>query len=111
MIKHWRDTWRRSLLAGHYRQGFYILRSGDDYYCALGVLADNLVKAGYGKWHPRLPTNNLYVYSNNWQNNALCSQIRKVIGLSYEDQHRIIAMNDVRKQTFAEIAHWIKENL
>lgn len=102
-----KKTWVAALRSGAYKQGRGVLRSKNNCFCCLGVLAD----ACKVKWHKienyseygfftRDATSRLY----------LSPEFLNTIGLSDTHQMTLSAMNDDKK-SFDEIADYIEEKI
>ena len=105
MNKEVKQAWIKALRSGEYEQGTGYLRSEDNKFCCLGVLCD-IMKDRLGlEWN--LVGHRYEMYG------AACN----LPGIVYAEARisgpvsRLIDMNDFYRNTFAEIAAYIKENL
>lgn len=106
-----KKEWLEALRSGDYQQGReYLCRitpSGhQERFCCLGVLADIGLDAD---WLPRDKGTPAYEIRKGHAG-ILMNADRKEVGLSSQDHHLLIGMND-RGATFADIADWIEENV
>lgn len=110
-----KETWITALLSGKYTQGRHGLRSPDDRYCCLGVLAD--IDSG-DEWEgiswSRETSPGFKEMVVSWHMGAstewLPEVMRERLGLSSDEQDTLGEMNDDGK-TFPEIAAYIRANL
>jgi hypothetical protein len=78
-----RKRWVEALRSGNWKQGKYCLRSVDGSFCCLGVAAELLGRAGY-------------------------HDVRIAAGMGFEDESRLIRLNDRHSFDFAQIAACIE---
>lgn len=98
--------WVEALRSGEYKQGKYQLRRADNTYCCLGVACDLHSKETGTPWSP----NDMYVDNGI----ALPKVVQEWLGIDSADiglpnQKSLVLLNDVYKQTFAEIADVIEK--
>lgn len=108
-----RDAWVKNLRSGDFVQDAgnlcSVLSDGAKAYCCLGVLADtngcpvpfenvglNCARAR----ETRLGSTGLFVQSE-----------LELLGLTEDEQSRLVGMNDNEQLSFPAIADWIEENL
>jgi hypothetical protein len=114
MNKAVKERWVKALRSKKYRQGRRCLVSCDDSrhtrYCCLGLLCRiEGLEIKYGEA--------VYKKASVSSITQLPSDYRKYIGITKEDERRLMSMNDgntidgIRKHTFLEIADYIEENL
>lgn len=112
MNKEHKRTWVAKLRSGEYKQGQGALRCADNTYCCLGVLAEaccNVVwseKANVGGAYQGIFPCTPGGYDGN-----LPSTVIGLLGLDNNDVATLVSMNDVRRNTFEEIAEFIEESL
>ena len=100
MNKNLKRKWLRALRSGRYKQGKYYLRTDDNTYCCLGVLADCIDNKCWSiadhKGH--------YAYKD--KHGSISNRI-----LSSKIQNELIDLNDGKCNSFTEIADYIKKNI
>ena len=95
--------WIAALRSGKYKQGLLRLRSLDDKFCCLGVLADACLNAD---WQKAIDGYDVDCFTHSPPDSVLDQA-----GLSPVHAGILMAMNDIQGKTFDEIADWIEENL
>ncbi len=115
MNKKVKAAWIKALRSGDYTQGRGVLRSMDDEFCCLGVLAD--VKGA--RWsrcesderYELRAKIHLFVTGSTTEPSygALTTKFREQFGLTEEQQSELILMND-RGVPFPDIANHIEKN-
>jgi hypothetical protein len=109
-------AWLSALRSGKYVQGTGFLRSSDNCFCAVGVLADLLVKRGDAVWRhsPIFSCFNLVEsqFSRNKfppiEDGALGARLAYKAGLPRAVELAITEANDMEKQSFLELADFIE---
>ena len=107
MNKNVKERWLRALRSGEYSQGrgqLFDPETGG--YCCLGVLAqeegwlrdDGSIESPDNENNPHTGEIPGYLWSI-------------VVGLSDDDQFKLVKLNDMDRRNFNEIADWIEENL
>lgn len=100
-----KKAWVKALRSDEYKQGQGILRSGDNRFCSLGVLAD-VALDDYWVFSPR---------DDDWkignQRYTLNPLYQQRLGLTKEATSQLILLNDVAAVNFDRIADWVEENL
>lgn len=99
MDKEIKKNWIQALLSGKYTQGQYVLKSSEDRFCCLGVLADIL---GYLQGRS-------CVYNGSSSYCTLPKSLFKKLGIDLKKAETLIRLNDGGKN-FTEIASWIEAN-
>lgn len=103
-----RRKWIEALRSGQYTQGFGRLQTEDGKFCCLGVLCD---VSGVGHWDFRLGYP-VYLASEKDSGKVLLPEaIRAMIGISKEQELKLARLNDVKPQSFSEIADYIEKEL
>lgn len=98
-----KTKWLDGLRGGKYAQGEFTLRPASDKFCCLGVLCDlfspEWTELTDGRFHHELrfghPKNSGF----------------ELTGLTAYEANVLVEMNDIHKNTFAEIAGWIEANV
>lgn len=104
MNKKWKAKWVKALRSGKYTQGRYQLKSADNQYCCLGVLAEiQGAKWQHGKPHLK------GVCIRNESEQYLTP--KGSAGMKYTTQRRLGDMNDEGGMSFDEIANYIEKRL
>ena len=103
MKRELKTKWIEALRSGNYKQGTSHLRTIDDCYCCLGVLADVNKETWTVRKH-----NNVYEIQEMF-GYSLPKNYEKM--LSSEDQGSLMQMNDTDGYRFDEIADWIEANV
>lgn len=110
-------NWLAALRSGKYRQGTHRLRtkcikSNEESFCCLGVLVDI---AWPNEWKYIC---NTYGLKDIWSNTdefffeaSLSPTKLNEAKLTKEQQSELVALNDIRRASFAEIADYIEKNL
>lgn len=104
-LKH---KWVQALRSGKYSQGINTLRTRDNKYCCLGVLAD---VSGLGIWRE---TNGVWEYIHadiRLGRNSIEWPMLERVDLSSSEQAALVRMNDTEKRPFNAIADWIDKFL
>lgn len=105
MKKELKEKWLEELRSGRYAQGRKALRSADDKFCCLGVLADIVAPE---EWEQRVPDS---CYYSHWaRSGSSLWMVKEEIDLYSPATSTLITMNDTGS-SFEEIADWIEENL
>ena len=97
-----KSRWVAALRSGKYAQGRHSLRSADDKFCCLGVLADVLAPED---WEKREHAEQDYRFQGTkhtlrWEE------------VPYTVQGDLVNLNDIApRKSFTEIADWIEENI
>jgi hypothetical protein len=109
-----KQKWVKALRSGLYEQGKGRLKSLDDRFCCLGVLADV-----YGcSWQPN--PNSKYVYdlavegvvdAVQGYTSVLPQPFLDVVGLDQDHCGTLVNMNDAVGMSFYGIAQWIDANV
>lgn len=112
-----RQHWIEELRSDRYRQGRGALRShalseSVDSWCCLGVLLNLMVKP----WAWETSTTNPYrdprlLYSVDGLSAAIAHHLAMRIGLSEDEQHAFVHMNDSQRLTFRQIADIIEAHV
>lgn len=107
----WKAKWLAALRSGKYEQGRERLRSHDNKFCCLGVLAD---LARPTDWDEDPTVFSAIDGSSSYQINGcwsyLPNEIASVTGLPDAHQKKLTHMNDCGL-SFSKIADWIEANL
>lgn len=103
-----RKDWIKALRSGKYLQGSSVLRQSGKF-CGLGVLCDVHSKKTKGKWS-RIKGSQEYTYKGKLTMPS--TPIFEWVGLSASTMApRFVAMNDVQKLSFSQIADYIESTL
>lgn len=111
MKKSIRDAWVQSLRSGLYPQiqGRLCRKEyGGLGFCCLGVLAD---VADPTAWGPPPEHEGGTRHFAGAYSGTLPDDLMTEVGLTYDAERMLIAMNDKEGKTFPEIAAWIEENI
>lgn len=117
MDRKLRDDWIAALRSGAYPQGRTALKTYDGGYCCLGVLCkvkdwsnENRARVMEGEYSLEIETKD---DERVWNSSEVefDSIALALFGLSYDNQAKLISMNDDDKLNFKQIANWIEENL
>ena len=113
-----KQRWVEALRSGDYKQGFEVLHDRNDCFCVLGVLADIAVKDGVTSWRA---AGNSYACGDQGLTCFLPLGVIDWAGLDqvpiinsdseYGAQIVLMNRNDTHKQSFAQLAAYIEENL
>lgn len=108
MNKTLKTKWVKALRSGKYEQGQGKLRSLQDEYCCLGVLA-SVTGCKWRKDEDRFR----YYLKNNFDEGGVrfSAHFLEEIGLNVEDEDTLIDMNDMEGSSFEKIANWIEKNV
>jgi hypothetical protein len=114
--KELHKDWVRALRSGDYMQCRGALNYNNNYYCCLGVLCE---VAGLHPHHPADPNPGLVAYQmpdGKIRSTTLIpgsdpADTDGNLGLSYDDEYKLVIMNDTDGYTFNQIADWIEENI
>ena len=124
-----KTRWLEALRSGKYPQGRMCLRSKDNHYCCLGVLADLIDPTQWSKpenvdWHWRAEVvdedDDGYLEWDGERTENLPEEVVGPMGLRGGIQTQLTVLNDGTRQSdgsykdpksFAEIADWIEANL
>ncbi len=101
--KHFRN-WAEALRSGEYTQGQYKLRSAENSFCCLGVLADLHYS---DKWGSTFIDNGQEIKLYRETSKGLPSVIGERLGLISEMEETFYRMNDSLRYTFDQIANEI----
>lgn len=108
LTKAEKDLWVQKLRSGEYEQGKGTLRSRNNKYCCLGVLAECREVA----WQGPSYSGDFYFlekikdYITTWSTCLPDAWLR-----NDEVQNILMSMNDSKKLTFNQIADWIEANV
>lgn len=110
MDKKIRNKWVKALRSGKYKQGTGALVSPGngqkkDRFCCLGVLC------AITKKDMELADTGGFSYRGEYECGNLPRNFQEEIGLSDEQQKKLIAMNDITNDSFKRIATYIEKNL
>lgn len=109
MKRELKAQWLEALRSGKYEQGQFMLRSGDDKYCCLGVLCDI---SGQGQWKEEgYGARYSYWKGEESDQNVLPQFVSDFTNLSDAEEEMLIDKNDGDGLSFKEIADWIEENV
>ncbi len=100
MDKRLKSKWVKALRSGKYKQGFGALKS-DNSYCCLGVLCD---VSNIGAWDK----SNRYLYNTQYSAATITQELRNKVGLTVEQQGKLIDLNDSDFKSFEDIASYIE---
>jgi hypothetical protein len=104
-----KSKWVKALLSGDYKQGRGLLHDdADNTNCCLGVLCEVVAKED-----PRIQrTQGGYSFNKKVSvKTDLSNVMRRHFGLTWEDEGDLIEMNDVKGNSFFDIAVYIEQNL
>jgi hypothetical protein len=115
MKKEIKKIWVKALRSGKYNQAQEKLCQtvdGEDYYCCLGVLANECADGFWIKNDDR-DRWELKIHGMNppFDPGKLPNQFLDEIDLYHEDHDRLIKLNDRHGMDFNQIADWIEKNL
>jgi hypothetical protein len=116
MDKEMLGAWLSALRSGKYAQGTGFLRSSDDCFCAVGVLADLMVKRGDAVWRPSPIFSCFNLVESRFsqhefppiEDGALGAGLAYKAGLPRAVELAITDANDTEKQSFLELADFIE---
>lgn len=108
MDKALKTKWLEALRSGKYKQGRYGLRSEDDRFCCLGVLCDI---SGLGEWEDLPRGGYIYKRREEGDDGGLPQFLHDSANMTYQQEDRLMGMNDIDGLNFPEIADWIEENI
>jgi len=97
-----KTKWLTALRSGDYKQGTYELRTFDNNYCCLGVLAD---VSELGEWTAERD----WLLGGLVRSNHHGSLPDDMV--AFQAQNKLIEMNDHFEKSFTQIADWVEENL
>lgn len=102
------EKWLIALRSGEYKQGMGQLRSINDEYCCLGVLAAQLPDASWGD--PNTHYNSLSLRMGGQSHRAMLpfGALQRLTGLDEELGQKLAAMNDFEDADFNVIADYIE---
>lgn len=99
-------NWIAELRSGRRKQGEGALKSTNNTYCCLGVLAC-VVR---DEW--KTPKFSMYEWIGDTKATAgFSDQVLKTMGLTREQQTKLWLMNDTEKKSFKEIADYIEQEI
>ena len=115
MNKTIKRKWVKALRSGRYIQGASCLRSEDNEYCCLGVLASQMGK----RWTKQLYAQAYKIVSKGDDTldlyldgvYLLPKSVQERAGLSKKIQESLSNKNDSGRWSFTRIADWIEKNL
>lgn len=99
-----KNKWIKALRSGEYTQTIGTLRR-DNSFCCLGVLCDVIDPS---LWEVRPLTGNI-TYEG--LQGSLSSNTRKKYNISYEQETKLMKMNDKENKSFKEIADYIEKEM
>ena len=101
--------WVAALSSGDYKQGYEQLRTLDDKYCCLGVLAELAVKEGIIP--PACKVDGDFFSGYKYDGDVAVLPKMVSIWAGYIPSIKLMNMNDHKHNKFVTIAKWIEENL
>ena len=110
-----KDLWVKALRSGKYEQTTYILNSGDNKFCCLGVLTDLYLKEKGLEWEFGLCSSEL-ILNYKGESHSLHSDVMEWAGLNTsngvfkKDEINTLANMNDQGAKFPEIADVIAEN-
>lgn len=99
-------NWIFALRSDCYTQGRRSLRTLNDEYCCLGVLADTISK----EWK-KSSYFGFYEWGKDRQSAGFAKERLEKMGLTYKQQCQLWLMNDHEKKSFKEIADYIEQEI
>lgn len=105
-----KTRWVEALRSGKYKQGVGYLRTIDEQFCCLGVLAD----INNEKWQKRKNEDCYFIVDST---DKMFPEKKGALGPKYDNfisttaRSRLILMNDMGGSGFLDIADWIEENV
>lgn len=105
------EKWLKALRSGKYKQGLAQLRSTNDEYCCLGVLADQVPDQRWGDASTHYSSLSLLVGNASFRCMLPFGALQKWTGLNEELAGKLSAMNDFENADFNKIADFIEEQL
>jgi len=120
-----KTEWIKRLTSGEYEQGQERLRNvdvddqgqetGPATFCCLGVLCDLLKDKGLGEWDADHFSQDKTVFTSEYEfydlEGELNGPVLRYVGMTNNDQQRLIGMNDNDGYTFDQIALVIAADL
>lgn len=99
--------WIAALRSGSYEQGKRKMKSPDNKYCCIGVLAEVM---GLGEWEPK-EWGSVLLKQKEPRSGGLDNDNLEKCFLSKDEQGFLCYVNDVRNKSFEEIADILEDNI
>ena len=109
-----KKQWVAALRSGEYRQGQGSLcaEGFDGFgYCCLGVLVDTVFDGDWVLDKSLGLKQYVLDMGHGIYDGTLPPELQQAYELSYDEQERLIRMNDIQERSFNEIADYIEKNL